>query len=68
VYFDDPIPRSRLARGVPLPVTSSTQCDQVVQRIISQVASFFEMMYLQVFRRTTILTVPPIAFEHSVVK
>jgi hypothetical protein len=40
-----------------------TKDDQVVQRIVAKVAPFRQMMYVQVFRRTAVLTAPPISFE-----
>ena len=53
---------------MPLPVTTCTQCDQVVQCVVTEFTSLNLMMYLQVFRRTATLTTPPISFEREVTK
>ena len=45
-----------------------TECDQVVQGIVPEIAPCNLMMQMQLFRRTAILTSPPISFEHSLAK
>jgi hypothetical protein len=45
-----------------------TECDQVVQGIVTEPAPLGLMVYVQVFRRATILTVPPVSCEHAVAK
>ena len=45
-----------------------TESDQIVQCIVSQPASLNLMMHMQVSQRPTILTPPPISFEHSTSK
>jgi hypothetical protein len=49
-------------------MASRTKRYQIVQDVVAELAPLCQMMHLQVFRRTTILTAPPIAFEHSVAK
>jgi hypothetical protein len=45
-----------------------TKGDQVVQSIVTELASLRQMMDVQVNRRTAILTPPPISFEHAAAK
>jgi hypothetical protein len=53
-------------RKMMLPLMAgNTKCDQVVQSIFAELAPLRQMMYVQVFRRTAILTAPAISFEHS---
>ena len=49
-------------------VAGHTKRDQVVECIVAEITPLCQMMYLQVIRRTTVLTSPPISFEHSVAK
>jgi hypothetical protein len=57
------------SRKLMLPlIAGHTKYDQVVQCIVSELAPLRQMMYVQVFRRTAILTPPPISFEGSMAK
>jgi hypothetical protein len=49
-------------------VARHTKRDQVVECIVAEITPLCQMMYLQVIRRTTVLTSPLISFEHSVAK
>jgi hypothetical protein len=49
-------------------MTDHAECDEIVQNVVTESASFNQMMHLQVFQRTAILTPPPIPFENSSVK
>jgi hypothetical protein len=45
-----------------------TECDLVVQGIVTESAPLSLMVYVQVFRGATTLTAPPVSFEHAVAK
>jgi len=51
--------------SVAFPVTVSTECNQIVHRIATQLASTFQVMDLKVLHRTALLTPPAISFKHS---
>jgi hypothetical protein len=59
---------SRIRKLVLLLMAGLTKRDQIVQSIVAELTSFRQMVYVQVFRRTTILTPPAISFEHSAAK
>jgi hypothetical protein len=49
-------------------VARRAECNQIVQCIVAEAASFHQMMHLQLFRRTAVLASPSIPFEHSSMK
>ncbi len=46
-------------------MANRTECDQIAQGIVTKLAPLRQMMYVQIFRRTAILTAPSISFEHK---
>jgi len=44
------------------------KCDQIIQGIIAELAPLRQMVDVQIVRRTTVLTPPPISFEHTLAK
>ena len=57
------------SRKMVLPLMAGhTECDQIAQVIVTKFAPLRQMMYVQIFRRTAILTAPSISFEHSMAK
>ena len=44
------------------------KCDQIIQGIIAELAPLGQMVDVQIVRRTTVLTPPPISFEHTLAK
>jgi hypothetical protein len=48
------------------PMADGTQGNEVVLCIVAELTSFGQMVDVQLFRGTTILTSPPISFEHMV--
>jgi len=58
-------PKNLSARSsVAFPVTVSTECDQIVHRIATQLAPSFHVMDMKVLHRTALLASPSITFEH----
>jgi hypothetical protein len=49
-------------------MAGQAKCDQVVQCVVAEPAPLHQMMNLQVLRRTTVLTSPPITFQHASMK
>jgi len=47
-------------------MANCTKRYQIVQDVVAELAPLCQMMNLQVFRRTAILTAPAIALEHPV--
>jgi hypothetical protein len=55
---------SRIRKLVLPLMAGRTECDQIVQSIFAELAPLRQVVYVQVFRRTAILTPPPISLEH----
>ena len=51
------------APAVPFAVTSDAKRNQVVHRIVTELAPAFHMMDLQAFHGTALLTTPTISFQ-----
>jgi hypothetical protein len=55
----------RARPSVAFPMAVSTECDQIVHRIATQLAPTFHVMDVKVLHRTAFLTPPTISFKHS---